>query len=226
MGCALRGGLLPLPRCAAVRRPLRAQPRAGPGAPGARLVDPRAAARVAHAAGPLCRRRAGAGGHALPGDAPGRAGDAVHARHLGRRVAWARWSPSGSAGSSSSASPRSGWRRSPARPSCWRSSSAPRFSSAVSRRSACCSSGLAANSVCSALIIVIYGLAGSTQSFSISRWLIGSLDSVDYTALAIFVARRRARRRGGHSPGQGVEPDGRGSVVGRDARRECDARSR
>jgi iron complex transport system permease protein len=33
-------------------------------------------------------------------------------------------------------------------------------------------SGLAANSVCSALIIVIYGLVGSTKSFSISRWLI------------------------------------------------------
>jgi iron complex transport system permease protein len=49
-------------------------------------------------------------------------------------------------------------------------------------------SGLAANSVCSALIIVILGLAGTAQSFSISRWLIGSLDSVDYTALSTFVA--------------------------------------
>jgi iron complex transport system permease protein len=49
-------------------------------------------------------------------------------------------------------------------------------------------SGLAANSVCSALIIVIYGLVSSTKSFSITRWLIGSLDSVDYTTLAAFVA--------------------------------------
>jgi iron complex transport system permease protein len=48
-------------------------------------------------------------------------------------------------------------------------------------------SGLAANSVCSALIIVIYGLVGVTKSFSISRWLIGSVDSVDYTALESFV---------------------------------------
>lgn len=49
-------------------------------------------------------------------------------------------------------------------------------------------SGLAANSVCSALIIVIFGLVGASKSFSISRWLIGSVDSVDYTALGSFVA--------------------------------------
>lgn len=48
-------------------------------------------------------------------------------------------------------------------------------------------SGLAANSVCSALIIVIFGLVGASKSFSISRWLIGSVDSVDYTALGTFV---------------------------------------
>jgi iron complex transport system permease protein len=48
-------------------------------------------------------------------------------------------------------------------------------------------SGLAANSVCSAFIIVIYGLVSSTKSFSISRWLIGSLDSVDYVTLSAFV---------------------------------------
>ncbi|MGH9371593.1 MAG: FecCD family ABC transporter permease [Vicinamibacterales bacterium] len=48
-------------------------------------------------------------------------------------------------------------------------------------------SGLAANSVCSASIIVIYGLASSAKSFSISRWLIGSLDSVDYPTLSVFI---------------------------------------
>ena len=46
--------------------------------------------------------------------------------------------------------------------------------------------GLAANSVCSALIIAIYGLASTMQSFSISRWLVGSVDSVDYPALSVF----------------------------------------
>ena len=49
-------------------------------------------------------------------------------------------------------------------------------------------SGLAANSMCSALIIVIYGLVSTTKSFSITRWLIGSVDSVDYAALSGFVA--------------------------------------
>jgi iron complex transport system permease protein len=49
-------------------------------------------------------------------------------------------------------------------------------------------SGLAVNSVCSALILVIYGLVSVTKSFSISRWLIGSVDSVDYGALGGFVA--------------------------------------
>lgn len=48
-------------------------------------------------------------------------------------------------------------------------------------------SGLAANSVCSAFIIVIHGLVGTMQSFSISRWLIGSVDSTDYTALGWFI---------------------------------------
>ena len=48
--------------------------------------------------------------------------------------------------------------------------------------------GIAANSVCSAFIILIYGLAGVSQSFSISRWLIGSLDSTGYVALGVFIA--------------------------------------
>jgi len=49
-------------------------------------------------------------------------------------------------------------------------------------------SGLAANSVCSALIIVILGFVNASQSLSIARWLIGSLDAVDYGALGVFVS--------------------------------------
>lgn len=48
-------------------------------------------------------------------------------------------------------------------------------------------SGLAANSVCSAAIIIIYGVVNTTKSFSISRWLIGSLDAIDYPTLAAFI---------------------------------------
>ena len=48
-------------------------------------------------------------------------------------------------------------------------------------------SGLAANSMCSALILVIYGLVGPSQSFSISRWLIGGVDSIDFKVFGGFV---------------------------------------
>lgn len=47
--------------------------------------------------------------------------------------------------------------------------------------------GVATNSVCSALILVVHGLAGMSDSFAISRWLIGSLDAVEYPALLTYV---------------------------------------
>jgi iron complex transport system permease protein len=48
-------------------------------------------------------------------------------------------------------------------------------------------SGLAANSVCMAVILVIHGLVGESQLFSIARWLIGSVDAIDYDALLVFI---------------------------------------
>jgi iron complex transport system permease protein len=48
--------------------------------------------------------------------------------------------------------------------------------------------GVAANSVCAALILLIHGLSGMTESFTIARWLIGSLDAVEYGPLAVYVA--------------------------------------
>ena len=48
--------------------------------------------------------------------------------------------------------------------------------------------GVATNSVCSAVILLVHGLSGVSQSFAISRWLIGSLDAIDYPALAIYIA--------------------------------------
>lgn len=48
--------------------------------------------------------------------------------------------------------------------------------------------GIACNSVCSALILLIHGLAGMSESFAIARWLIGSLDAVDYVPLTIYIA--------------------------------------
>lgn len=47
--------------------------------------------------------------------------------------------------------------------------------------------GIATNSVCSAAILLIHGFAGLSQSFSIARWLLGSVDSVGYRALVPFI---------------------------------------
>ena len=47
--------------------------------------------------------------------------------------------------------------------------------------------GVATNSVCWALILLIHSVSGMAQSFAISRWLIGSLDAIDYRALAMFI---------------------------------------
>jgi iron complex transport system permease protein len=46
--------------------------------------------------------------------------------------------------------------------------------------------GIAVNSVCAALILLLYSLADVSRSFSITRWLIGSVDATSYAALAAF----------------------------------------
>jgi iron complex transport system permease protein len=48
-------------------------------------------------------------------------------------------------------------------------------------------SGVAVNSLCSALIVLMHSLAGVSRSFSISRWLIGSIDSTSYPPLFVFI---------------------------------------
>jgi iron complex transport system permease protein len=48
-------------------------------------------------------------------------------------------------------------------------------------------SGIATSSVCSALILAIHGFSGMAQSFSISRWLLGSIDATSYAALVPFM---------------------------------------
>jgi iron complex transport system permease protein len=48
--------------------------------------------------------------------------------------------------------------------------------------------GIAINSVCAALILLVHGLTGISQSFAISRWLIGGLDAVERPTLAVYVA--------------------------------------
>lgn len=46
--------------------------------------------------------------------------------------------------------------------------------------------GIAINSICGALILLVHGLTGMSQSFAISRWLIGSLDAVSLSTLAVY----------------------------------------
>jgi iron complex transport system permease protein len=46
--------------------------------------------------------------------------------------------------------------------------------------------GIAINSVCAAFIIILSGLAGMSRSFSIARWLIGSVDATSYSSLAVL----------------------------------------
>lgn len=46
--------------------------------------------------------------------------------------------------------------------------------------------GIAINSVCAACIIILGGFAGMSRSFSIARWLIGSVDSTSYTSLGVL----------------------------------------
>jgi iron complex transport system permease protein len=47
--------------------------------------------------------------------------------------------------------------------------------------------GIALNSVCAAMILLVHGLTGVSQSYAISRWLIGSLDAIERPPLFIYV---------------------------------------
>jgi iron complex transport system permease protein len=43
--------------------------------------------------------------------------------------------------------------------------------------------GIAINSMCSAMILFVNSIAGLTESFSMTRWLMGGIDSVEYATL-------------------------------------------
>ncbi|WP_446742954.1 FecCD family ABC transporter permease [Silvibacterium acidisoli] len=47
--------------------------------------------------------------------------------------------------------------------------------------------GVAINSMCSSVILLLHSMAGVSRSFSISRWLIGSIDATSYRSLCIFL---------------------------------------
>ena len=85
--------------------------------------------------------------------------------------------------------------------------------------------GIAINSVCAALILLVHGLTGMSQSFAISRWLIGGLDAIERPTLAGLRAGRHRHRPDRHPPGPSVEPAGGRRGVGGDARRAGAARA-
>ena len=45
--------------------------------------------------------------------------------------------------------------------------------------------GIAINSMCSAMILFVNSIAGLTESFSMTRWLMGGIDSVEYSTLGV-----------------------------------------
>jgi iron complex transport system permease protein len=48
--------------------------------------------------------------------------------------------------------------------------------------------GIAINSVCGAMILLVHSLSGLSQTYAISRWLIGSLDAVEFGTLGVYMA--------------------------------------
>ena len=48
--------------------------------------------------------------------------------------------------------------------------------------------GIAINSICGAMILLVHGLSGMSQSYAISRWLIGSLDAIEFQTLVVYFA--------------------------------------
>ena len=85
--------------------------------------------------------------------------------------------------------------------------------------------GIAINSVCAALILLVHGLTGMSQSFAISRWLIGGLDAIERPTLLVYVLVVIGTGAHRHPPGPPVESAGRRRGVGGDAWRAGAARA-
>lgn len=48
--------------------------------------------------------------------------------------------------------------------------------------------GVTVNSICLAIILLLHSLSSFSQSFAITRWLMGGLDAIEYTPLAALAA--------------------------------------
>ncbi len=78
--------------------------------------------------------------------------------------------------------------------------------------------GIAINSIAGAMILLVHGLSGMSQSYAISRWLIGSLDAIEFQTLAIYVVAVAILSVGDRPPGAPMEPARDWRRVGRHTR--------
>ena len=46
--------------------------------------------------------------------------------------------------------------------------------------------GIAVNGICTSLVLLLHSLAGITKSFQITHWLIGGVDAIEYSVLALL----------------------------------------
>ena len=86
--------------------------------------------------------------------------------------------------------------------------------------------GIAINSVCAALILLVHGLTGMSQSFAISRWLIGGLDAIERPTLLVYMLVVIGTGLIVIRQGAPVEPARRRRSLGGDTRRAGEARAR
>ena len=74
--------------------------------------------------------------------------------------------------------------------------------------------GVTMNSIAFAVILFLHNLVTFSQSFAISRWLMGGIDAVDYSTLAWLADRHRPGMRVDYQPCTRVESAGRGRGLG------------
>ena len=79
--------------------------------------------------------------------------------------------------------------------------------------------GVTINSICLACILFLQYLADFGQSFAIVRWLLGGIDAVEYSTLALAGGGGRPLRGVPDLEVAGLEPAGGGRGVGGGARR-------
>ena len=85
--------------------------------------------------------------------------------------------------------------------------------------------GIAINSVCAALILLVHGLTGMSQSFAISRWLIGGLDAIERPTLLVYMLVVIGTGADRHPSGPSVELLAVGEAWAATRGARCGARS-